>query len=87
MRVEQTPNKSQHRKLTLQKKILLPLLPGFKLTDIDYEFGTLPTLSYPDPIFMNTKVTFTSCIRFSLANPNSHGKNIKACPSFSMLCL
>ena len=29
--VERTPNKSQHRKLTLEKKILPPLLPGFKL--------------------------------------------------------
>ena len=27
--VERTPNKSQHRKLTLEKKILLPFLPGF----------------------------------------------------------
>ena len=29
--VEQTPNKSQHTKLTLEKKILPPLLPGFEL--------------------------------------------------------
>ena len=29
--VEQTPNMSQHIKLTLEKKILLLLLPGFKL--------------------------------------------------------
>ena len=29
--VERTPNKSQHTKLTLEKKILPPLLPGFKL--------------------------------------------------------
>ena len=32
MGVERTPNKSKHRKLTLEKKILLPLLPGFELT-------------------------------------------------------
>ena len=31
MGVERTPNKSQHTKLTLEKKILLPLLPGFEL--------------------------------------------------------
>ena len=31
MGVEQTLNKSQHTKLTLEKKILLPLLLGFKL--------------------------------------------------------
>ena len=30
--VEGTPNKSQHTKLTLEKKILLLLLPGFELT-------------------------------------------------------
>ena len=30
--MEQTPNKSQHTKLTLEKKILPPLLLGFKLT-------------------------------------------------------
>ena len=29
--VEQTSNKSQHTKLTLEKKILPPLLPGFEL--------------------------------------------------------
>ena len=29
--VEWTPNKSQHTKLTLEKKILPPLLPGFEL--------------------------------------------------------
>ena len=31
MKVEQTLNKSQHTKLTLEKKILPLLLPGFKL--------------------------------------------------------
>ena len=30
--VEWTPNKSQHTKLTLEKKILPPLLLGFELT-------------------------------------------------------
>ena len=29
--VEQTPNKSQHTKLTPEKKILPPILPGFEL--------------------------------------------------------
>ena len=32
--VEQTPNKSQHTKLTLKKKILLPPLLGFKLDNL-----------------------------------------------------
>ena len=31
MGAERTPNKSQHTKLTLEKKILTPLLPGFEL--------------------------------------------------------
>ena len=30
--VERTPNKSQHTKLTLERKILPPLLPAFELT-------------------------------------------------------
>ena len=30
--MERTPNKSQYTKLTLEKKILPPLLPGFELT-------------------------------------------------------
>ena len=29
--MEQTPKKSQHTKLTLEKKILPPLLPGLEL--------------------------------------------------------
>ena len=29
-----TPNKSQHRKLTLDRKILPPLLPGFELATL-----------------------------------------------------
>ena len=29
--MERTPNKSQHTKLTVEKKILPPLLPGFEL--------------------------------------------------------
>ena len=32
--VEQTPNKSQHAKLILEKKILPPLLPGFELANL-----------------------------------------------------
>ena len=31
MGMEQTPNKSQHTKFTVEKKILLLLLPGFEL--------------------------------------------------------
>ena len=32
--VEQTPNKSQYTKLTLERKILLLLLPGFELATV-----------------------------------------------------
>ena len=35
--VERTLYKSQHTKLTLEKKILQPLLPGFELTTIPSE--------------------------------------------------
>ena len=39
--LERTPNKSQHTKLTLEAKILPPLLPGFELTSFDHESGAL----------------------------------------------
>ena len=42
--MERTPNKSQHIKLTLEKKILPPLLPGVELTgnlSITNESGVL----------------------------------------------
>ena len=38
--MERTSNKSQHTKLTLEKKVLPPLLPGFKLAT----FRTSPAL-------------------------------------------
>ena len=41
MGMERTPNKSQHTKLTLEKKILPPLLPGFELATFDHESGAL----------------------------------------------
>ena len=47
MGVERIPNKSQHRKLTVEKKILLPRLPGFELATFqDHEPGSQPR-SYP----------------------------------------
>ena len=40
--MEQTPNKRQHTKLTLEKKILPPLLPEFELATFFYhESGAL----------------------------------------------
>ena len=44
--MEQTPNKSQHINLTLEKKILQPLLPGFELPTLRSQVQLLPT-SYP----------------------------------------
>ena len=42
MEMERAPNESQHTKLTLEKKILPPLLPGFELTTFfDRESGAL----------------------------------------------
>ena len=39
--MERTPNKSQHTKLTPEKKILPPLLSRFELATFDYESGAL----------------------------------------------
>ena len=39
--VERTLNKSQHTKLTLERKIIPMLLPGFELTSFDHESGAL----------------------------------------------
>ena len=44
--VEQTPNKSQYRKSTLERKHLPPLLPGFELTT----FPSHVRLSYQQAI-------------------------------------
>ena len=39
--MELTTTESQHTKLTLEKKILPPLLPGFELATFDHESGVL----------------------------------------------
>ena len=45
-------NKSQHRKLTLEKKTLLPLLQGFEPTTFQSESSTLTTeLSHPPYLY------------------------------------
>ena len=44
--VKWTLNKSQHTKVTLEKKSLLALLPGFQLATFRYESGALGA-SYP----------------------------------------
>ena len=38
-----TETKRQHRKLTVEKKIIPPLLPGFELEPFSHESGALPT--------------------------------------------
>ena len=43
--VERTPNKSQHTKLTLEKKILSPLLSGFELATFQSRVRRSNTLS------------------------------------------
>ena len=44
--VERTPNKSQHTKLTPEKKILPPLLRDSNSQPLDHKSGALPT-NYP----------------------------------------
>ena len=45
--MEQTPNKSQHTKLTLEKNILSPLLPGFELTNLSITSPSLDRQASP----------------------------------------
>ena len=45
--VEQTPNRSQHTQLTLEKKILPPLLPRFELTSFRSPVPTLYQQAIP----------------------------------------
>ena len=46
--VEQTPTKSQHRKLTLEKNVLPPLLSRLDLATFDQESGALPASNLLD---------------------------------------
>ena len=59
--VEQTPKKkSQHTKLTLEKKVLLPLLPGFKLA------------SFPSWVWRCTNKPSWLTVQVSTAHPLPH---------------
>ena len=49
MGVEQTPNKSQHTKLTLEKKILQPLMWDSNSQPFDHESGALHHQVMPVP--------------------------------------
>ena len=48
--VERTPNKSQHTKLTLEKKILPPVLPGFEFATFPSRVRRFTTRGIPTPI-------------------------------------
>ena len=48
--VEWTPNKSQHRKLTLEKKILLPLLQDFKPITFRSQVRHSTNCAIPTPV-------------------------------------
>ena len=65
--VERTPNKSQHRKLTLEKKILLPLLPGLEL-------ATFRSRVRRSPNKLLAKVTFSQSATHSRtpSYPSAH---------------
>ena len=60
-RVERTPNKSQHTKLTLEKKILPTLPPGFELAT----FRSRVRLSYqqaiPAPMANSSEIHSVNC--------------------------
>ena len=49
-REERAPNQSQHTKLTLEKNILPPLLPGFELVTFRSRIRCSTKLSYPEPL-------------------------------------
>ena len=69
--VERTPNKSQHTKLTLEKKILLPLLPGFapfRSRDRRSNQQAIPTASFEDCVACiqdNVKVMTRQTLRLT----------------------
>ena len=57
--VERTPNKSQHRKLTLEKKIPPPLLPGLELATFRSRVRSSRDLpAVPAPTQVITPITY-----------------------------
>ena len=59
--MERTPNKSHHTKLTLEKKILSPLLPGFELTTFRSRVRCSYQQTIPAPyVFLMTAVILLS---------------------------
>ena len=61
--VERTMNKSQHIKLTLEKKILLPLLPGFELTTFQsqVQFSYQQAIPAPKMVIKNDLYFARTC--------------------------
>ena len=58
--VERTPNKSQHTKSTLEKKILPPLLPGFELATFRLRVRRSNQHAIPDTPTTTTTTTTTT---------------------------
>ena len=53
--VERTPNKSQHTKLTLDEKILPPLLPGYEVATFRSRVRRSNQQAIPAPPSENTR--------------------------------
>ena len=73
--VEQTPNKSQHTKLTLEKKNLLLLLPGFKLANFQLWVQNSTKMLYQLPI-SKWHMDFVLCF-LTFKNQNKKKRNKK----------
>ena len=56
IRVKQTPNKCQHTKLTLEKNILPPLLPGLELATFRPRFLRSYQQAFPAPLRIDHSV-------------------------------
>ena len=70
--VERTPNKSRHTKLTSEKKILPPLLPGFELATFRLRGRLSNQLSYPGRsrrVWYEMTLRLTRLIHFKNENP------------------
>ena len=85
--VERTPNKSQHTKLTLEKKIFPPLLPGFELATLrlldqpSYQ-QAIPMWLYPKSFILDAS---TCCCCFC-QRKHSHRQNTKQTHTLQSTC-
>ena len=76
--VERTPNKSQHTKLTLEKKILPPLLPGFELTTFRSRVwrSYQPAILDPHSLYSKLKTSKSWLVTFSCSKKGATDKNV-----------